>query len=406
MAGNAASRVSIAAAIASLGLVLAGCTSPSGFGPYGGGAGDGHGSYRVGKPYEINGVWYYPEVDYNYDKTGIASWYGGEFQGRYTANGEIFDMNRLTAANTTLPMPSIVEVTNLRNGRELRLRVNDRGPFRDGRLIDVSRRAAQLLGFETHGTAPVEVRILKDASIRVAKEAMHGSGEGEVLVADAATPGAEVAPAPAYHPPAPAPTIALDTAPRPIAATVSPDPADLPPPAPTRPAAAALLAPSPPQNPRSPEEAPPEEAPPAEVPPGRAPRKQPPPPSGFAALSRFALITQAEAAPLPRVSAAVTAAGPTRIAKPPRSAASIASDRGGRPKRLYIQAGAFAMRDNARRVESRIAPLGNVRVLVAAVNGVALYRVQLGPVGSRERADRLLRRVVGSGYSGARIVTD
>ncbi len=169
-----------------LGLLLAGCASKPYDGSYSslGAPGDGQGSYRVGRPYEIKGMWYYPAVDYNYDKTGIASWYGGEFVGRLTANGEIFDLNRLTAANTTLPMPSIVQVTNLQNGRSLRLRVNDRGPFVDGRLIDVSRRAAQLLGFEAQGTAPVEVKIVKDASIRVAEEAMRNSGQ--VLLADAA----------------------------------------------------------------------------------------------------------------------------------------------------------------------------------------------------------------------------
>ena len=84
---------------------------------------------------------------------------------------KIFNLNELTAAHTTLPMPCIVQVTNLENGRSLELRVNDRGPFVDGRLIDVSRRAAQLLGFETKGTTPVRVKIDKDASIKVAAAA-------------------------------------------------------------------------------------------------------------------------------------------------------------------------------------------------------------------------------------------
>ncbi|HZB93752.1 MAG TPA: septal ring lytic transglycosylase RlpA family protein, partial [Stellaceae bacterium] len=105
-----------------------------------------HGTYKVGQPYEVSGVWYYPAVDWNYDETGIASWYGKEFHGRSTANGEIFDLNALTAAHPTLPMPSIVQVTNLENGRSIELRVNDRGPYVNGRIIDVSRRAAQLLG--------------------------------------------------------------------------------------------------------------------------------------------------------------------------------------------------------------------------------------------------------------------
>ena len=172
-----------------VGLALAGCGSQPHMGTYHSGGNHyvaGHPMYRVGEPYQIKGVWYYPAVDYNYDKTGTASWYGEQFHGRYTANGEIFDLNQLTAAHTTLPMPSIVEVTNLQNGRSVQLRVNDRGPFVDGRLIDVSRRAAQLLGFETKGTTPVRVRILKDASIQVAEEAMHNGG-GAIMLAQAAS---------------------------------------------------------------------------------------------------------------------------------------------------------------------------------------------------------------------------
>ena len=120
------------------------------------------GIYKVGNPYQINGVWYYPSEDWSYDETGIASWYGPGFHEKNTANGEVFDQNDLTAAHRTLPMPSIVEVTNLENGRSLRLRVNDRGPFAHGRILDVSRRGSQLLGFNNQGTARVRVRILVD----------------------------------------------------------------------------------------------------------------------------------------------------------------------------------------------------------------------------------------------------
>tara|TARA_B100001939_G_C16947103_1_gene620755 strand:+ start:6936 stop:7844 length:909 start_codon:yes stop_codon:yes gene_type:complete len=117
----------------------------------------GQGSYKVGKPYKVAGKVYYPKEDPTYSAVGLASWYGPKFHGRKTANGEIFDMNALTAAHTTLPMPSYVRVTNLENGRSLILRVNDRGPFVGNRLIDVSRRAAQLLGFERQGVTKVRV---------------------------------------------------------------------------------------------------------------------------------------------------------------------------------------------------------------------------------------------------------
>jgi peptidoglycan lytic transglycosylase len=124
--------------------------------------------YKVGNPYRVKGVWYYPRIDYDYAEVGVASWYGPGFHGRSTANGEAYDMNDLTAAHRTLPMPSIVRVTNLENGRSIKLRVNDRGPFVGDRIIDVSRRAAQLLGFHLTGTAPVRVEIVADESMQLA----------------------------------------------------------------------------------------------------------------------------------------------------------------------------------------------------------------------------------------------
>ncbi len=127
-----------------------------------------HATYKIGDPYQINGVWYYPAEDWGYDETGIASWYGEDFHGKFTANGEVFDLNAVTAAHRTLPMPSVVQVTNLDNGRSIQVRVNDRGPYARGRIIDLSRRAAQLLGFEGHGTAKVRVKILVPETIQVA----------------------------------------------------------------------------------------------------------------------------------------------------------------------------------------------------------------------------------------------
>lgn len=112
---------------------------------------------KVGKPYSIGGRWYIPRHDPNYNDVGMASWYGPDFDGKRTANGEIYNMMRLTAAHPTLPMPSYVSVTNMSNGRTIVVRVNDRGPFARGRIIDLSKRAAQLLGYTGHGTARVRV---------------------------------------------------------------------------------------------------------------------------------------------------------------------------------------------------------------------------------------------------------
>lgn len=125
----------------------------------------GGGRYQVGQPYRVAGRWFTPEADTNYDETGTASWYGPNFHGRVTANGEIFDSGFLSAAHPTLPLPSYVRVTNLRNGRSAIVRVNDRGPFARDRLIDLSQRAAEVLGFINSGTAQVRVQYVGAAPL-------------------------------------------------------------------------------------------------------------------------------------------------------------------------------------------------------------------------------------------------
>ena len=197
------------------------------------------GYYKVGNPYQIGGIWYYPAEDYEYDETGIASWYGAAFHGRKTANGEDYDMNSLTAAHRTLPMPSFVRVTNLENGRSLVLKVNDRGPFAKGRIIDISKRGAQLLGFQNQGTSRVRVQILADRSRAVAARMQNretlarvgspitvdklpkASVSAETLPAPA---GAELSPNVNSVPPVQAGTIPNTTAPTETAAlTTSPE---------------------------------------------------------------------------------------------------------------------------------------------------------------------------------------
>lgn len=125
----------------------------------------GGGVYMVGQPYQIGGAWYTPREDPSYDRVGIASWYGELFHGRRTANGEIYDMNRLSAAHPTLPLPVYARVTNLNNGRSIVVRINDRGPYARDRIIDLSRRSAEMLGFRNHGTATVRVTFLGRAPL-------------------------------------------------------------------------------------------------------------------------------------------------------------------------------------------------------------------------------------------------
>jgi peptidoglycan lytic transglycosylase len=125
----------------------------------------GGGVYRVGKPYEVAGRTYTPEENINYSAVGMASWYGDDFHGRYTANGEIFDMNSISAAHPTLPLPSYARVTNLGNNRSIIVRINDRGPYTGGRLIDLSVKTAQLLGFHGQGLARVKVEYVGRAPL-------------------------------------------------------------------------------------------------------------------------------------------------------------------------------------------------------------------------------------------------
>jgi rare lipoprotein A len=349
---GATSGARIVPAIVTIGFLLAGCASS---GPP---VSDNHHHhrFRTGQPnytvapYQVNGVWYYPRADYNYEETGTASWYGPGFDGRATSDGEIYDMNQLSAAHKTLPLPSVVQVTNLQNGRALRVRVNDRGPFVDGRVIDLSRRAAQLLGFEETGTAPVRVKILKEESIQVAQAAMRGE-TGNVLVAQVPQPAPAEAPAAPRREAAPVLQFAAAAPPSQRAAEV------------------------------------------VGVPPPTAPS----PTLAVAAPSRRywpSVIAPAQAEPLHPVAAPAPAARPESVTA--RAAAG----------RIFVQAGTFAVPENAQRVRARIAALGSVEVVrnVTGRSGAALYQVRVGPVASHAEAARLLSKVVDSGYPGARVV--
>src|SRR5579883_1220574 len=176
--GGGVLRGAIAAALC---LTLANCASSSKFAgrvdpkygvsssprvvEYGEPVPKGGGTYRVGKPYMVAGRMYVPQEDVNYREEGLASWYGDDFHGRLTANGEVFDMDALTAAHPTLPMPCYARVTNLANGKSLVVRVNDRGPFHADRVMDVSSRAAELLEFKNNGVVRVRVEYVGRAPL-------------------------------------------------------------------------------------------------------------------------------------------------------------------------------------------------------------------------------------------------
>ncbi|MFQ6017057.1 MAG: septal ring lytic transglycosylase RlpA family protein [Kiloniellaceae bacterium] len=300
------------------------------------------GAYKIGRPYEVDGVWYYPKADYGYRETGIASWYGPGFHGMRTANGETYDQNALTAAHRTLPLPSMVRVTNLDNGRSIKVRINDRGPFSNGRIIDLSRRAADLLGFRRNGTAKVLVEILETESRRLAIIAL----------------GKEAA----RTAPEPAPTVPV---------TVAPLSSSAGGPAPARP--------------------------PSSLAPAR-------PPSSLTAGQSAALSEPAAAAPGPRPIGPAAKPLRPRLAAPVVD--GVVTQMPVRPSSIFVQAGSFIKIHNATQLRARLAQLGNARIAQAVVDNRRFYRVRFGPLGSVEEADNLLEILLEIGHTDARVVVD
>ena len=313
--------------------------------------GKSRGYYKVGAPYQVNGVWYYPRVDYTYDETGTASWYGEAFNGKSTANGEIFDLTQVSAAHKTLQLPSVVEVTNLQNSRALKVRVNDRGPFAGDRIIDLSRRAAQLLGFERAGTAPVRVRIIKDESIKVAEAAMRGDIGSSRLASEprsVQTQYAATVPRPSGIRAAPPTGVAVasaaapastPSAPAPVILAASPGPVPIPPPSGAEP----------------PQGASERSAMPAE----NAPIRRPAWPSLIASAH-----AATPAAALPTLQQTSTAVQPGRI---------------------FIQAGMFAVAENANRLRARFAGLTGTEVVRDQRQRQCPVPGQAGAGGERDR---------------------
>ncbi|MBI3506936.1 MAG: septal ring lytic transglycosylase RlpA family protein [Proteobacteria bacterium] len=364
------------------------------------------GTYKVGEPYQIAGAWYYPAEDWNYSETGIASFYGGErsgtdFHGKLTANGELYDMNALTAAHTTLPMPSLVRVTNLDNGRSIVLRVNDRGPFARGRILDVSRRAAQLLGFEGQGTARVRVDIMAEDSQRLKAE-LTGRDETQTVAAAPRTAVASDA--------LPPPPGSRET--RVSSAALPPPSATLPPVQTDRSRIGTTTRQGQPRESQVPlaRQAAPITTQAAQDP---VPLQAPAP----AAPAQVAGRNGPAATPRPSTPAA-PARGPaaTPAASATREVAALPVDQQatarpvltqGQAQRtsLWVQAGAFGNYENAYRLSVRLSRYGASRVVPVTLNGSQLYRVRVGPISDVKDADRMLEQMAAD-VPEARIVVD
>ena len=350
----------------------------------------GNSSYKVGKPYRVGNDWYYPSEDFSKSETGIASWYGPNFHGKRTANGEIYDQNELTAAHRTLQMPSLVRVTNLDNGRSIVVRINDRGPFKKGRVIDVSKRAAELLGFIGNGTARVRVDVLEKESRKIATAAQRGMDTSRITLAelnslpDGGTGAAQVSAVSAQ------PIMAANEMPRIQQASFDTN---------------SLR---------------------GNMPSGR-----------FVSASQDNMLPESLRTPtitveeLNRADARATTFSPvdgsrrkiagvtTDAAVPPPGQPEFSGhvDQQGRfmpndvvqqqpvvPTGLFVQAGSFGVKDNAERLSQQLSSIAPTRIDPVEVNGKTLYRVKLGPLADLVEADAVLAKVAQAGTAGAKVI--
>ncbi len=329
------------------------------------------GYFKVGNPYEIGGKTYYPNESYEFVETGIASWYGPGFHGKKTANGESFDENELTAAHRTLQMPSLVRITNLENGKSLVLRVNDRGPYAHGRVIDVSKRAAELLGFRMKGTARVKLEVIGPESRAIASAAKRGES----------TAGTEVA-MNRYgrlhgYQNTPSKTLLAEDDETQMAmlrqqALISDAQDD-------------MIASSP----------------------SSAPSAAP-----MDAVERQSLMRMHDAFPRNEMES-VSLNAPQTI-DPVQG-----HSKGGRflpdpvvetyavkPTRLFVQAGSFLTRDNAETLRAALGELGPVEIQQATISGQTFHRVRIGPFDAVDKADKMLNTLMAKGRSATIVVVE
>ena len=323
------------------------------------------GYYKVGNPYQVAGVWYYPKEDYSYKEIGVSSWYGPDFHNGITANGELYDMHALTAAHRTLPLPSIVRVTNLQNGRSVVLRVNDRGPFVNNRVIDVSMRAAQMLGFKDQGTAQVQVEILPEESKKL-KEEMLASAEGSTEAAPTALSETEYQQEPIAQP------RNLEYSPnRPRLANPPPAANNMPSP---------LIATSvqEKENPYNDWD--------SDLPKAQAQKIAYEEPAAAPAPKPQSKPQPKPALPKKQVSAAPVV---TTVVAPG----------------YYVQVGAFGNAENAEKMKDKVSRFGTATIQPIVTNGKTLYRVRLGPENAK-KALEIMDKISNSGIADPRLVEE
>lgn len=340
-----------------------------------------HPTVKLGQSYTVGGKTYVPKYQPEYDETGMASWYGPGFHGGKTANGESFSTHQYTAAHTTLPLPSIVKVTYLKTGRSTFVRINDRGPFAHGRIIDLSKAAAEDIGMIRDGVGKVRVQYMPQEterfvelmtsgrdpqSIDIASEvighAPNYSQATEISVPNDAIMVSDTMPVSA----APTATPSMWQHMNPVARAEAAEP--IVPPVATGVIVAPTAAALPPQTVQA--SISPNQEPVASITPVTLPAELPPPGQ------------PASVSPSPSKPAQANATGTT-----------------------YVQVGAFSNRFNAEKLQQRVADIAATEISPAQVNGGSVYRVRMGPFVSDDAALEVMERAHGMGLNDAKLIT-
>lgn len=313
------------------------------------------GYYKVGKPYQVEGKWYEPKQQADYDETGMASWYGSEFHNKETANGGRFDKNVLSAAHKTLPLPSMVKVTNLANNKTLIVMVNDRGPFSNNRILDVSERAAEILGFKDKGVTKVRVEYLPGQTKRLLADLPGTKGEKHAQERAFASSGkslklASVGAAPTGG------TDPVNKLSRVFTSTAN-------------------------------------ESEVKEVPAIVA--------KDSSINAETTSVVKAKKLPAPEDNdIGASDVSPVVSAKAAQKVAGVSKEV------QYIQAGTYGVKANAERVEKNLAAIGDVNIVPIQINGKSLYKVKLGPIMDKKIADLSLKKVITLGHPDAMLVKE
>lgn len=329
------------------------------------------GQFKIGKPYNIAGRTYFPEESYSYDETGIASWYGPGFHGGKTANGEKYNQLEMTAAHRTLQLPALVRVTNMENGRSVVVRVNDRGPFARGRIIDVSERAADLLKMKGPGTARVRVQVLAEESKILADMARKGqSTKGYELALNGLVGGKQL------------PTTTTASA---VSAM--------------EPSSGFIQTSGTVVQPRNVQTA----ALSAPAFPSRTVGMQP-------IIGTNPMVYEGPSV-MPAASPTQTVYSPSGVPGHVTSSGRFYPDPVVKqfpvsPTSIYVQVGSFSNPENVQKARETLSAIGPVGVKKIQVGGEYYFRVQVGPVQSVDEADHLLSRVINGGFPEARIRVD